>query len=145
MAKSARQKQLDTLLRIRRLEEDLAKAALASANEATRAAQVRLESARELYTRTVVPPAEAQLSDFRRHLAMANSAAGMVRGAEHRREEATEAAEEARGKVLVARVKSQGLERLVERVEAARFAEMLAADQRTAEESRAGNRTKGSR
>ena len=73
------------------------------------------------------------------------SVAGMVRGAERGVLTAEEDAAEARGDVAKARIKSQGLERLVDKVREAAFVEMLAADQRTAEESRAGVRPKGAR
>lgn len=143
--KSAREKQLDTLLRIRKLEEDLAKGELAKANAATRAAQARLERSRATYEHEVRPPESCDVAGFRAHLAHMNSVAGLVRGAERGVDLAIEEAGLARGKVAAARVKSQGLERLVDKVRDAAFAEMLAADQRTAEESRAGVRPKGAR
>lgn len=134
----ARRKQLGTLLRIRTLEEDLAKGALAKANAATRAAALRLEQTIELYEERVAPPESTDVADFRRRLAMNASAAAMVRGAERGVVDAHEAADSAREHVKAARVRSQGLERLVERVDSEAFAELLAADQRTAEESMAG-------
>ncbi|MCA0437356.1 MAG: hypothetical protein M9891_00335 [Austwickia sp.] len=143
--KTAREKQLDTLLRIRRLQEDLAKGELAKANAATRAAYGRLEASRATYATEVVPPQTCDVAGFRAHLARMNSVAGMVRGAERGVETAEEDAAAARVEVAQRRVKSQGLERLVDNVRAAAFAEMLAADQRTAEESRAGVRPKGAR
>lgn len=143
--KTAREKQLDTLLRIRRLEEDLAKGALASANAATRAAYARLEDSQATYARTVTPPSSCDVARFRAHLAHTTSAAAMVRGAQRGIEQAEEDAAARRDQVRSARIKSQGLERLVDRVQEAAFAEMLAADQRTAEESRAGNYSKGRR
>lgn len=143
--KSAREKQLGTLLRIRRLEEDLAKGELAAANAATRAAHERLALSRGRYEREVTPPTSCDVNAFRAHLAHSTAAAALVRGAERGTEVAEEDVADARGKVTIARVKSQGLERLVERVEAAAFAEMLAADQRTAEESRASIYSKGRR
>lgn len=143
--KTAREKQLDTLLRIRKLEEDLAKGELAKANAATRAAYQRLDRSREVYEREVRPPETTDVNGFRAHLAHMNSVAGMVRGAERGIEAAEDEAAAARGVVKAARIKSQGLERLVDKVREAAFTEMLAADQRTAEESRAGVRTKGTR
>lgn len=143
--KTAREKQLDTLLRIRKLEEDLAKGELATANAATRTAHRRLEQSTATYQREVSPPQTCDVTGFRAHLAHMNSVAGMVRGAQRGVETAEEEAGLARGKVAQARTKSQGLERLVDKVRDAAFAEMLAADQRTAEESRAGVRPKGAR
>ena len=144
-AGGARRKQLGTLLRIRTLEEDLAKGALAKANAATRAAALRLEQTIELYEERVAPPEATDVADFRRRLAMNASAAAMVRGAERGVLDAHEAANSAREHVKAARVRSQGLERLVERVDSEAFAELLAADQRTAEESMAGRSIRGRR
>lgn len=141
----ARRKQLGTLLRIRNLEEDLAKGALARANAATRAAQARLEQTIEVYEERVAPPESTDVADFRRRLAMNASAAAMVRGAERGVLDAHESAASARDDVKAARVRSQGLERLVERVDSEAFAELLAADQRTAEESMAGKTFRGRR
>ncbi|QQR99524.1 MAG: hypothetical protein IPK37_10795 [Austwickia sp.] len=145
MAKTSREKQLDTLLRIRKIEEDLAKGELAQANAATRTAYARLEHSKATYEREATPPETCDVTGFRAHLAHMNSVAGMVRGAERGVDTAEEEAGLARGKVARARIKSQGLERLVDKVRDAAFAEMLAADQRTAEESRAGVRPKGAR
>ncbi|WP_116115074.1 hypothetical protein [Austwickia chelonae] len=143
MSGKARRRQLATLLRIRRLEEDLAKGELAAANARIRAAHERLSTAQESYQREVTPPESCDVNRFRAHLAHSTSAAAMVRGAERGITAAESEADEVRDKVRLARIKSQGLERLVDRVDAAAFAESLAADQRTAEESRAGIYTKG--
>ena len=64
--KTAREKQLDTLLRIRRLEEDLAKGELAKANAATRTAYRRLEQSQETYQREVRPRNPAMSTVFAR-------------------------------------------------------------------------------
>lgn len=143
--KSAREKQLDTLLRIRRLEEDLAKGALARANAAARAASAQLDRAQETYRHEVRPPESCDVAQFRAHLAHSNSAAAMVRGAERGVLQAEADTTAALSTVRAARVRSQGLERLVDKVREAAVAEMLAADQRTAEESRAGQTKKGRR
>lgn len=144
-SQAARRTQLGTLLRIRTLEEDLAKGALARANAATRTAQARLQQTIELYEERVAPPGSTDVADFRRRLAMNASAAAMVRGAQRGVLDAHEVVASARDDVKTARVRSQGLERLVERVDSEAFAELLAADQRTAEESMAGKSFRGRR
>lgn len=140
-----RRKQLGTLLRVRKLEEDLAKGSLSKANAARRAADLQLVDTIAIYEERVAPPESSDVADFQRRLAMNASAAAMVRGAERGVEDAQQATEQARDHVKVARVRSQGLERLVERVDSEAFAEMLVTDQRTAEESRAGHQTRGRR
>lgn len=143
--KTAREKQLQVLLRIRTLQEGLAKGELAQANAATRTAYARLAHSRATYEREVTPPASSAAAAFRVHRAHTTAVAGMVRGAERDVESAEVAAGLAREKVSRARIKSQGLARLVEEVQRVAFAEMLAADQRGAEESSAGVRAKGTR
>lgn len=140
---AAKRGQLDTLLRIRRLEEDMAKAKLAAANLAEREAQVHLESRRESYRQSDLTAGDVDPAAFlRARAAGAALGAGIVQ-AEQRCESAAEATQESRGTMRVARMRTQGLERLVERAAQARFEEMLAADQRTAEESMASKKRGG--
>lgn len=135
----------DTLLRVRRIEEDKAKAGLAIANGAQRSAQTHLDDRVNEYPSLVRPPdAETDLGGFRRHHALAEAAAASVTQARQRVEEAQTATEEARGVVRTAAMRTQGLERLVDRAREERFAEMLTADQRAAEES-ATRKKKGRR
>lgn len=131
----------DTLLRVRRIEEDRAKAALAVANQARRDAQARLESRQDAYGRAAVPTnGETDLVSFRGQVAHLEAAARSVviagtdvETADRSRAVAVEATRQAS-------MRTQGLERLVDRAREARMQEMLAADQRTAEESMAGKR-----
>ncbi|WP_168582417.1 hypothetical protein [Gephyromycinifex aptenodytis] len=135
----------DTLLRVRRIEEDKAKAALAEANAAQRAAQTVLSTRVQEYPKVVRPPdAETDLSGFQRHHAVAQAAASSVTLARQCLEDAQETTVQARGDVRTASMRTQGLERLVERAREERFAEMLTVDQRAAEES-ATRRKKGRR
>ena len=62
----------DTLLRVRRIEEEKAKAALAVANHAQRAAAATLEDRRAYYASAAAQPdGETDLSAFRRAVAHA--------------------------------------------------------------------------
>ncbi len=140
---AAKRGQLDTLLRIRRLEEDRAKAELAAANLAEREAQAHLESRRESYRQHDPNGVDLDPAAFlRTRTAGAALGAGIVQ-AEQRCDCAAAASEESRGTMRVARMRTQGLERLVERAAQARFEEMLAVDQRTAEESMASKKRGG--
>ncbi len=139
----AKRSQLDTLLRIRRLEEDLAKAALAAANHAERQAQEGLQASRDNYRQAEPTADEVDPAAFLRHRAAGAALGAGIMQAEQRRDGATQDREQSRATMRTARMRTQGLERLVDRATQARFQEMLAADQRTAEESMAGKRTGG--
>lgn len=133
----------DTLLRVRRIEEDKAKAALASANAGQREAAARLEASREAYVHAArAPHGETDLAAFTAHRRHAQAAAGAVGLARTEVEKAEEAKADAVDVVRQASMRTQGLERLVERAKQQRMDEMLAADQRTAEESMAGKKRK---
>ena len=133
----------DTLLRVRRIEEDKAKAALAGANHAHRAAQTDLESRHEHFSQTVaVPDGEMDVSAFQRRLAHTQFAAQGVGWGRAEVEKTGEARTVAVEATRLASLRTQGLEKLVDRAKEAREAEMLAADQRTAEESMAGKRVR---
>lgn len=126
----------DTLLRVRRIEEDKAKGEMALAMHAHRDAVRTLEVRREEYPSVVAPPdSETDLGGFRRHVARAEAAAASVTQAAAAVDSAAEHVDSAREAVKQAAMRTQGLERLVQRAKEERFAEMLEADQRTAEES----------
>lgn len=129
----------DTLLRVRRIEEDKAKAALAVANHAQRAAAAVLQDRHEYYTSTTAPPdGETDLGAFRRAVAHGAAAAQAVGIAAEALESSRLTTQEAIEATRLASMRTQGLEKLVDRAREARMQEMLAADQRTAEESMAG-------
>lgn len=136
---------LDTLLRVRRLEEDQAKAELARANEAHRAAQRAVDRAEETYAARQHAIPEGSIGDFLRQYNTLRTAAMAVVASTSRCEEASAATEQARGQVREASMRSEGLQRLVDRAAQARADEILAAEQRTAEESRAGKKPRGRR
>ncbi len=129
----------DTLLRVRRIEEDKAKGELAVANRAQREAAAALESRREYYSSiSQLPRGETDLGGFRRRVAHGVAAAQAVGIAAHSLEQAQRTTQSAISTVRRAAMRSQGLERLVDRAKEARWREMLAADQRSAEESMTG-------
>lgn len=126
----------DTVLRVRRVEEDKAKAEMAAASAAEREAVATLQSRQADYPTLVRPPdSETPLVDFRRHRVSAEAAAASVTQARQAVESAHGQTESAREELKAAAMRTQGLERLVERAREERFAEMLRADQQTAEES----------
>ncbi|WP_226346423.1 hypothetical protein [Agilicoccus flavus] len=130
----------DTLLRVRRIEEDKAKAALAEANLGARRAEQALLDRREHYQRQAasLPHGETDLGGFLAAAARGTAAAKAVDAARADVETADAARGVAVRATLAASQRTQGLERLVERAKQVRVEEMLAADQRTAEESMAG-------
>lgn len=135
----------DTLLRVRRIEEDRAKAEMAGASLAERDAAGTFEQRRTDYPRLVRPPdAETDLVHFRRHHVSAEAAAASVTQARQALESAHEQTESARNALRAAAMRTQGLERLVDRAREERLAEMLVADQKAAEES-ASRKRKGRR
>lgn len=126
----------DTLLRVRRIEEDRAKAEMATASHTEREAQATFADRVEAYPTLVRPPdAETDLVGFRRHHQTSQAAASSVTQAAQAAESAHEQVESAREALRAAAMRTQGLERLVDRAHEERFAQMLRADQRTAEES----------
>jgi len=152
---SARTSRLDTLLRVRRIEEETGRGRLAAAAHAERAARGVLEAAsREYAVATdgvaphdthavdVVPSA---LRDFlgtrRRHEALA----GTVRVAGAGVTQAQSASDTARTAWSAAAMRLAALERLDERGREADRLARLATDQRTAEESASGRTAKQGR
>ncbi|TFJ95303.1 2-hydroxy-acid oxidase [Platysternon megacephalum] len=134
----------ETLLRIRRIEEDLAKAELAQAAQDERDALERLHASREQYRRLVnelAGPLEPE--QFTRLHAATTAAATSVMTMEGSVHAATDVVAQTRSRVLNAAMRTSGIERLVERDNEVRQAESLAADQKAAEESNAGRRARG--
>jgi hypothetical protein len=144
---SARTSRLDTLLRVRRIEEETGRGRLAAAAHAERAARGVLEAAsREYAVATDAAPQHtdavdvvpAALPDFlgtrRRHEALA----GTVRVAGAGVTQAQSASDMARTAWSAAAMRLAALERLDERGREAGRLARLAADQRTAEESASG-------
>ena len=137
----SRRGQLDTLLRIRRLEEDLAKAELAAANRGEREAQEHLRNRLECYRVSDHGSEATDPTAFLRLRAAGAALGASIVQAEQRQEAATAASEQSRAAMRVARMRTQGLERLAERATHAWSQERLAAEQRAAEESVARKKT----
>jgi hypothetical protein len=148
---SGRTSRLDTLLRVRRIEEETGRGRLAAAAHAERAAHALLEQASREYAVAVdgAAPQDANtpevaptaLPDFlgtrRRHEALA----GTVRVAGAGVTQARSAGDMARTAWSAAAMRLAALERLHERGREADRLARLATDQRTAEESAAGRTT----
>lgn len=133
----------DTLLRVRRIEEDKAKAALAVTNAEKRAATERLESSRAVHRAAMARSHdETDLGGFMRDALHGQRLAQSVMWASHEVETAEAARQAAITQVTGASRRTQGLERLVDRAERERFLQMCAADQLAAEESSAGVRAR---
>ncbi len=131
----------DTLLRVRRIEEDKAKAKLATANADHRAALEQLGSARQAHLAAMKRShTETTVDGFMRDALHGQRLAEQVVRAGRHAETTEETRRTALDEVTVAAMRTQGLERLIERARAERDARILAADQRVAEESIAGAR-----
>ena len=133
----SRRSRLNTLLRVRRIQEETTRGRLAGEVVAERRAQQVLEQAHERYAAPAAEPLVAltTLEGFmagRRHL---GSLAGSVCAADVRVDEATEGTFLARHDWSEAAKRMAALERLEDRAREASTTERLAAEQRTSEES----------
>ena len=140
----SRTSRLNTLLRVRRIQEETTRGRLAGWVSAERRAQQVLEQAHERYAAPAAEPlALTTLEGFmaaRRHL---GSLAGSVRAADRRVDEATEVTFLARHDWSEAAKRMAALERLEDRAREASTTERLAADQRTSEESTSARHRRG--
>lgn len=135
----AKRNRLDTLLRIRTIEEDRAKATFGAALSAQRAAEERREELVADYESMVTAPAAPvfDAGGFARHQASRTAMALAIMQAARACVDEAERVAEASAALAVASRRTQGLEKLIDRAAQAHEAEILAADQRTAEESNA--------
>ncbi len=146
---SARSARLDTLLRVRRIEEETSRGRLAEATRTERGARTRLERAHEQYAAPTGPegaavmslavPAPVSLSAFLGARRQRDALAGAVRLADGAAREATRTGEVARAAWSETAMRLAALERLDARAAEADRLDRLAADQRTAEESGASS------
>ena len=150
---SARSARLDTLLRVRRIEEETSRGRLAEATRTERGARTRLERAHEQYAAPVgaegaaagtavaslAVPAPVSLSAFLGARRQRDALAGAVRLADGAAREATRTGEVARAAWSETAMRLAALERLDARAAEADRLDRLAADQRTAEESGASS------
>ena len=136
----------DTLLRVRRIEEDKAKAVLASANATHREAVAHLEATREAHAAAMERSyGETSLEGFMRDALHGQRLAESVVLAGREVEKTDQARQAAIEHVTAASRKTQGLEKLVDRAREERMQQILAADQQVAEESSAGRRARASK
>ena len=141
----SRTSRLNTLLRVRRIQEETTRGRLAGRVSAERLAQQVLEQAHERYAAPAAEPPVAltTLEGFmavRRHL---GSLAGSVCAADQRVDEATEVTFLARHDWSEAAKRMAALERLENRAREASTTERLAAEQRTSEESTSARHRRG--
>lgn len=133
----------DTLLRVRRIEEDRAKAGLAAANAEKRAAVELLEANKQAHRIAMQrSQGETDLGGFMRDALHGQRLAQSVVWAGNEVESAERTRLSAIAEVTGASQKTQGLEKLVDRAKEERFQQVLAADQQVAEESSAGARAR---
>jgi flagellar export protein FliJ len=134
---SARTSRLDTLLRVRRIEEETSRGRLATAAHAERTARGTLEEAHQRYAAAAESAVAAPLSDFLGVRRQHDALAGTVRVAAGAVVQAEGASDGARQAWTATAMRLAALERLDERGREADRQARLAADQRTAEESAA--------
>lgn len=132
---SARGNRLSVVLRVRRIQEELRQADLARALAATAAAEQETRSAHERYLASAGAPDPSAAAAFRAARERAGGRARHVAQAGARYELALGDTERARVLLTEARTRTSGLERLVDRARELAHRELLAADQRQADES----------
>lgn len=132
---NARGNRLATVLRVRRIQEDLRKADLGRALTTAAAAEDVARVARERYDASVGAPDTVTATAFRVARDQAAAAALQVARTSATFELAVGDTERARVVLTQARTRTSGLERLVDRALEDARRELLAGDQRQADES----------
>ena len=132
---NARGNRLATVLRVRRIQEDLRKADLGRALATAAAAKDVARVAQERYDASVGAPYPVTSAAFRAARDHAAAAALHVARTGATSELALGDAERARVVLTQARTRTSGLERLVDRAHEDAHRELLAADQRQSDES----------
>jgi flagellar biosynthesis chaperone FliJ len=137
---------LANVLRVRRIQEDRARAELMVANRAAHDAAVRVESRMHDYATRPRPAGEQSMDDFERTLFLLDVAAGAVTVARIAHRDALVVVDERRDEWMVARRKVHALERLEERrraeyeIEVRRAEDRLVDDLVVARHARGGTR-----
>lgn len=132
---SARGKRLATVLRVRQIQEDLRKADLARALVTAAAAEGDARAAQQRYDASVGTPDPQAAASFRAAREQVGARARHVARTRATYELAVGDTERARVVLTEARTRTSGLERLVDRARDDRYRELLAAEQRQADES----------
>jgi flagellar protein FliJ len=132
-----RTSRLSTLLRVRRLQEEISRGRLVAENEAERGTRRELEQAQSRYEAPIAePPAEPRTTQgFVAQQFHRGALAGAVRAAMTRVDTAAQIAVLARHDWSEAARRMAALERLDDRAREAALHELLSAEQRTSEES----------
>jgi hypothetical protein len=128
------------VLRVRTIEEEVARGRLLAATGAEAAAARATEAARSSYD-TVPRPAQGPSTVFRRDYLRQTAAAAGVRSAHARLELVAADADAVRDRWRAAAMRSAALERLADRASNEHRRGLLAEEQRTAEEIAAAVRT----
>ncbi|MDU0313424.1 hypothetical protein RKE38_06980 [Phycicoccus sp. M110.8] len=132
---SVRGNRLAVVLRVRRIQEELRQADLARALATAAAAEQETRAAHERYLASAGAPDPGAAAAFRAARERAGGRARHVAQAGARYELALGDTERARVLLTEARTRTSGLERLVDRAREVAHRELLAADQREADES----------
>ena len=132
---SARGNSLSVVLRVRRIQEELRQADLARALAAAVVAEEESRAAHQRYLASAGVPGPSAATAFRAARERAGGGARHVAQAGARYELALGDTERARVLLTEARTRTSGLERLVDRARELAHREVLAADQRQADES----------
>ncbi|WP_406833090.1 hypothetical protein ABEG17_09730 [Pedococcus sp. KACC 23699] len=132
---TTRRDRLAVVLKVRKIQEERRQADLARALAAAAVAESHADRARERYAAGVAVPQVLGAAAFVAARAMAGGRAEQVAVTRSRHELAVGESDRARALLTEAMTRTSGLERLVEREDFVMLREMLAADQRNAEES----------
>jgi flagellar FliJ protein len=132
---STRRDRLAVVLKVRKIQEERRQADLARALAVAAVAGTQADAARDRYTAVAQAPQVLGAAAFVAARALAGGRAEQVAVTSSRHELAVGDSDRARALLTEAMTRTSGLERLVEREDFAQLREMLAADQRNAEES----------
>ena len=132
---SARRDRLAVVLKVRRIQEERRQADLARALAEASVAEGHADAARQRYADVADSPQVLGAAAFVAARALAGRRAEQVAVTRSRHELAVGESDRARALLTEAMTRTSGLERLVEREDFVALRELLAADQRAAEES----------
>ena len=132
---STRRDRLAVVLKVRKIQEERRQADLARALAVAAVAQGHVDAARERYTAVAEAPRMLGAAAFVAARGLVSGRAEQVAVTGSRHELAVGESDRARALLTEAMTRTSGLERLVEREDFVQLREMLAADQRAAEES----------
>ncbi|GAA2735687.1 hypothetical protein GCM10009867_18600 [Pedococcus aerophilus] len=132
---SARRDRLAVVLKVRKIQEERRQADLARALADAAVAEGHADAARQRYADVDASPRVVGAAAFVAARALASGRAEQVAVTSSRHEMAVGESDRARALLTEAMTRTSGLERLVEREDFIALRELLASDQRAAEES----------